>query len=84
MTSIALPDEIYQALLTLAGERNVSPDELLANLIAQEQWEEHAAHAYDAYHARTDNPHEALTGEEFLQSLQDAPSATQGSADANV
>ncbi len=50
MTTIAIPDEVYQALVSLADERYVLPDELLATLIAQEQWEEHAANAYDAYH----------------------------------
>jgi len=75
---------VYQALVSLADERHVLPDELLAALIAQEQWEEHAARAYDAYHACTDTPHEALADEEFLQSLQDTAPTGVGSADANV
>ena len=84
MTNIAISDEVYQALVSLANERHVLPEELLAALIAQEQWEEHAATAYDAYHARTDLPHEVLTDEEFLQSLQDTAPISLGSADANV
>jgi len=84
MTTIAIPDEVYQALVSLAVERHVLPDELLADLIAQEQWEEHAANAYDAYHAGADKPQEVLTDDEFLQSLEDTGTNGRGSADANV
>ena len=56
----------------------------MADLIAQEQWEEHAANAYGAYHARTNLPQEALTDDDFLQSLADTGTNGRGSADANV
>ncbi len=70
MTTIAIPDEVYQSLAELAAERNLTPEQYLVELIAQEQWEEHAASAYDAYHARNDNPQERLNEEEFLTSLR--------------
>ncbi len=84
MTTIAIPDEVYHALVALADERQLSPDQMLAALVAQERWEEHAANAYDAYHARTDGSQEALTEEEFFESLREAPTSAPGSADANL
>jgi predicted transcriptional regulator len=70
MHTIAVPDDIYHSLTELAASRGQTVEQLLADLIAQERWEEHAAQAYDAYHARGQGPHEVLTEEEFFRSLQ--------------
>ena len=82
MRNIAISDEIYQSITELATERGLTLEQLLTDLLAQERWEDHAAHAYDAYHAR--GPGEALTEEEFFQSLQDQPRAATGEPDADV
>ncbi|WIG60327.1 MAG: hypothetical protein OJF49_003075 [Ktedonobacterales bacterium] len=88
MRNIAISDEIYQSITELATERGQTLEQLLADLLAQERWEDHAAHAYDAYHARGRGPGEALTEvlteEEFFQSLQDQPRAATGEPDADV
>ena len=70
MHDITVSDSVYQSIAELALTRGQTVEQLLADLIAQERWEEHAAQAYDAYHARSQASHEALTEDEFFQSLQ--------------
>lgn len=70
MQTIAIPDDIYRSITELAAGRGQTVEQFLADLIAQERWEEHAAQAYDAFHARGQGPHEALSEEEFFRSLQ--------------
>jgi hypothetical protein len=80
MHNIAVSDDVYQSMTELATGRGQTVEQLLADLIAQERWEEHATQAYDAYHARSQEQREVLTEEEFLQSLQ----TTAEDADADV
>ena len=85
MRTITIPDEIYDSITELATGRGQTVEQLLADLIAQEQWEEHATQAYDAYHARggpgQSPPREALTEEEFFHSLQTAAENAESDAD---
>jgi hypothetical protein len=78
MHNIAISDETYDTMTKLATDRGQSIEQLLTDLVAQERWEEHAAQAYDAYHASETGPREALTEDEFFASLH------AGDADADL
>lgn len=84
MYHIDVSDDVYQSLLSLAAERGQTPEQLVADLVAQQRWEEHAAKAYDAYHARGQEPQEMLTEEEFFQPLQDISQASIEDTDADI
>lgn len=70
MHDITVSDSVYQSIAELAVSRGQTIEQVVADLVAQERWEEHAAQAYDAHHARSQASHEALTEDEFFQSLQ--------------
>jgi len=69
MHEITVSDSVYQSIAELAVNRGQTIEQVLADLVAQERWEEHATQSYDAYHARGQASHEALTEDEFFKSL---------------
>jgi predicted transcriptional regulator len=71
MQNIPAPDAVDQALQQLAPARNQTLAELAAEMVAQQQWEEHAQAAYDAFHARPVSANELLTGEELFALVRD-------------
>ena len=84
MHNITVSDDIYQSITELAIERGQTVEQLLADLLAEERWEDHATQAYDAYHERGRGPGEVLSEEEFFQSLRDQPGAPSGEPDADL
>lgn len=80
MQHIAVPDAVYQALQQLAATRNQTPAELVAEFVAQQQWEEHAVAAIEASRARPPSANRSLTEEELFALIRDPES----DLDANV
>jgi hypothetical protein len=68
MHNITVSDDIYQSITELAIERGQTVEQLLADLLAEKRWEDHATRAYDAYHERGRGPGEVLSDEEFFNS----------------
>ena len=84
MHTIAISEQLFQSLTEWATMRGETVEQVVAELVAQERWEEHAVAAYDAYHASQapwQPPQEALTEDEFLQSLQAGAHGAAGHAE---
>jgi hypothetical protein len=81
MQKLVLSDTLFHTIESLAAARGQSPEEFVAALVEQEQWEEHAVQAYDAYHSRSQGPTETLSEEEFFEWLRDGAQTEHSDAD---
>ena len=83
MKQIALSDDVYASLETLAAEKGQTLEETIAALVKEQEWEAHAEEALQEYEVwKATHTPRILTEAEFFAELAGVPH--QEHADADV